>query len=173
MDLNNKIAVNFVRDEVVLNLRARIRVISSAVRTMELYLFLGRTPKEKACPSVILTHEQVSHRFQRCKVLIVINLHRCLLKMGQTRALSHFQTVSELERDVKCFWNMREMCAKHLSQLKMHYCKCALYVSSAVILLDSKAQQTELEWISSPPSGVSWKLYNFFFTHKHLGFSPL
>uniref|UniRef100_A0A671P6V6 Ephrin type-A receptor 7 n=1 Tax=Sinocyclocheilus anshuiensis TaxID=1608454 RepID=A0A671P6V6_9TELE len=35
----------------------------------------------------------------------------------------------------------------------MHYCKCALYVSSAVILLDSKAQQTELEWISSPPSG--------------------
>lgn len=46
----------------------------------------------------------------------------------------------------------------------MHYCKCALYVSSAVILLDSKAQQTELEWISSPPSGVSWKLYNFYFT---------
>uniref|UniRef100_A0A8C2IFD4 receptor protein-tyrosine kinase n=1 Tax=Cyprinus carpio TaxID=7962 RepID=A0A8C2IFD4_CYPCA len=37
--------------------------------------------------------------------------------------------------------------------LIMHYCKCALYVSSAVILLDSKAQQTELEWISSPPSG--------------------
>lgn len=24
-----------------------------------------------------------------------------------------------------------------------------------VILLDSKAQQTELEWISSPPNGVS------------------
>uniref|UniRef100_A0A672NFW1 receptor protein-tyrosine kinase n=1 Tax=Sinocyclocheilus grahami TaxID=75366 RepID=A0A672NFW1_SINGR len=35
----------------------------------------------------------------------------------------------------------------------MHYCKCALYLSSAVTLLDSKAQQTELEWISSPPSG--------------------
>uniref|UniRef100_A0A673IAA0 receptor protein-tyrosine kinase n=1 Tax=Sinocyclocheilus rhinocerous TaxID=307959 RepID=A0A673IAA0_9TELE len=41
----------------------------------------------------------------------------------------------------------------HLQLVVMHYCKCALYVSSAVILLDSKAQQTELEWISSPPSG--------------------
>lgn len=27
--------------------------------------------------------------------------------------------------------------------------------SFSVILLDSKAQQTELEWISSPPNGVS------------------
>lgn len=90
MYLKNKIAINFARDEVVLNLRAPIRVMSSTVRTKELYRFLYRAPKEKARPSVILAHEQVSHRLQRCKVLIVVNLHRCLLKMGQTRALSHF-----------------------------------------------------------------------------------
>lgn len=29
------------------------------------------------------------------------------------------------------------------------------YFLSLVILLDSKAQQTELEWISYPPNGVS------------------
>lgn len=51
----------------------------------------------------------------------------------------------------------------------MHYFKSALYVSSAVILLDSKAQQTELEWISSPPSGVRCKLYfKFLSANKHL-----
>uniref|UniRef100_A0A8C2IDK3 receptor protein-tyrosine kinase n=1 Tax=Cyprinus carpio TaxID=7962 RepID=A0A8C2IDK3_CYPCA len=42
---------------------------------------------------------------------------------------------------------------KSILQLDCNMYHCALYVSSAVILLDSKAQQTELEWISSPPSG--------------------
>lgn len=30
-----------------------------------------------------------------------------------------------------------------------------MQLSFSVLLLDSKAQQTELEWISSPPNGVS------------------
>lgn len=42
---------------------------------------------------------------------------------------------------------------------------------SLVILLDSKAQQTELEWISYPPNGVS--LQNPCIAHMHSSGCPL
>lgn len=42
---------------------------------------------------------------------------------------------------------------------------------SLVILLDSKAQQTELEWISYPPNGVS--LQNLRITCRHTDVTPL
>lgn len=38
---------------------------------------------------------------------------------------------------------------------QMRFNHLLLFFLSLVILLDSKAQQTELEWISYPPNGVS------------------
>lgn len=42
-----------------------------------------------------------------------------------------------------------------------------LLLLSLVILLDSKAQQTELEWISYPPNGVSLQNLCIAGTHTH------